>query len=268
VWGVCFQASARPISKNFVIDSANFGVVVLHGKHVVGLFVADGLGNGSVGAHRVDGDDHALEQQRVEQHRNGRQFVGLLGAGLLSQRQPRPHRKGADQMQGLLAGRLAAPARLAVNGHDTVRRQAGQHTAHPAAETVLDGPSVQQAKQAAQGVVRGNAAFQLQEAAQPIDALVTAGLDADELIDASEHRTGGHHQHLHQIVFSAPRHPRVGILRKGLRERQRLNRNVLISRLHELPQKDRKLHKSRGCESPPLRADEYLEVVTPRAFAF
>lgn len=61
------------------------GLIVLDGEHVVGLAVANRLGNVRLCPHRVDRDDAPFERQRLQQHRNGHLFVGLLRRRHLAQ---------------------------------------------------------------------------------------------------------------------------------------------------------------------------------------
>lgn len=75
-------------------------LVVLDRQHEVGLPVPDGLGDVGLCSQGVDGDDAAFERQRVEQQRNRRLLVRLLGRCGLAQHDAGTGGKGADQVQG------------------------------------------------------------------------------------------------------------------------------------------------------------------------
>ena len=92
-------------------------LVVLERQHIVGPPVAEGLRHPRVADHGVDGHDATLEQ-----FRNGRNLVGLVGHPTLTQDQARRVGPGTHRMQGRhpLDGVAGATGHLAVHRHDLV----------------------------------------------------------------------------------------------------------------------------------------------------
>ena len=85
--------------------------------------VALGLGDSTLGSHRIDGDEGAGEREALQQQRDGDDLVRLVAHRLLSEHEALPARPGGDEMQRL-AARLAgmrAPRGLAVDGDDVGR---------------------------------------------------------------------------------------------------------------------------------------------------
>ena len=87
-----------------------FRMVLLHAQHVVRPLLTDGARDLGLRAHRVDGDDTALDVEHLEQFGDRRNLVGLLRCHRLVQHHAHAGRKRADHMQRL-SGRLARDKR-------------------------------------------------------------------------------------------------------------------------------------------------------------
>ena len=114
---------------------------------------------------------------------------------------------------------------------------------------------VDQAEQAPEGVVRGDAMLKPQIAPKPWQLLDRPLLDLDKRIRAGQHPAHRNNKGFDQVVAGLLRLARIGDRNEYVRQTQ------LAFRLHESPQKDRKLHKSNACEHPlgkSLIVNDYL----------
>jgi len=95
-------------------------LIALERKHIVALLREDLLGDLGLTAHRVDGDDAALEMQQSQQLRDGRDLVGLRLGRHLPEHDAVGRRPGAHQMQRAETGVaiMGAAPRLVVDGDD------------------------------------------------------------------------------------------------------------------------------------------------------
>ena len=82
---------------------AQRALVALQGEDVIGLLVEDLLGDVALAAHRVDGDDGALDRHHVEQLRDGDDLVGFLRHLDLPEHEALARREGGDHVDGRLA---------------------------------------------------------------------------------------------------------------------------------------------------------------------
>ena len=73
---------------------------------------------------------------------------------------------------------------------------------HPGGEALLEGERVEQAEDAAEGIVRGDAAGQGEEGLEPVDLGVGVVGDLHPGIGAAEHGAGGHEDDLVESVDS------------------------------------------------------------------
>ena len=80
-------------------------LVAFEGEQVIGLVFDDLVGDLDLAAHGVDGHERSFELigfgQVVEEFRDGRDFVGLLGHAELSQDQSSVGRVGTQRVEGL-----------------------------------------------------------------------------------------------------------------------------------------------------------------------
>jgi hypothetical protein len=105
---------------------------------------------------RIGGDDTALQIEQL-QHLQGACRLVASGRFLLGQGHAGFHREDVDQMQrrGLLATRVGAAQGLAIDGHhsrdfEPIGLGEGRHET---TECLLEGPRLEQAEYAAEGVV-------------------------------------------------------------------------------------------------------------------
>ena len=176
------------------------GLVLLDGQDVVRPRVSDLLGDVLLAAHGVDAHQRPFQVQQLQQLGDGRDLVALVLDGDQAQRQAGRAGPGADQVQGLVAGRAVARAAqgLAVDRH-LARHQVG-HGGHPTPEAGLELHGVDQGEEAAEGVVGGDAVGQLQEAAQPLQLGVAEALDGHPVVRTAQDSTQGHRNHIQQLV--------------------------------------------------------------------
>ena len=79
------------------------GAVGLERQQIVAAAAHDGLGDGGLGSHGVDGDERALELQPFEQQRNGGDLVGFGVGRLLAEHQALARCPGRDHVQRFAA---------------------------------------------------------------------------------------------------------------------------------------------------------------------
>src|SRR3954447_3964672 len=147
------------------------GVVVLDRQDVVAA-TGDNLGGDLLlAAHRVDGHQGTGEVEQLQEPRDRSDLVGLVVHGHLAEADVVGAGPGADQVQRRqpAAAAPAAAHRLAIDGDDAT----GPHTRlgqgrDPSGEASLERLRVQQAEDAAEGVVRGDAVGQTEMAGQPV----------------------------------------------------------------------------------------------------
>src|SRR3546814_9018824 len=94
--------------------------VRLEGEEIVAALGEDGLGDGRLRSHGVDGDEGAGQFEPFEQARDGGDLVGLGVGRLLSEDEALPCGPGGDRMERetALAPVMAATRGLAVYGDD------------------------------------------------------------------------------------------------------------------------------------------------------
>src|SRR5204863_509322 len=91
-------------------------LVVLNDEGVVPALIDDLLRDGLLAAHRVDGDQSAVEFQQLQKRGNGRDLVGFRIDGNLPQGQVLGRGPGTHQMERAQLRRPGAAQRLAVDG--------------------------------------------------------------------------------------------------------------------------------------------------------
>lgn len=182
-------------------------VVVLHAQHVVGTSLTDGACDLGLRAHRIDGDDAALDVEHLEQFGDRRDLVGLLRRRRLAQHHAHVGRKRADQMQRRRR-RLArgASARLAIDGDDLVFAHCRNDAADPGAKGLFELLRIEQREHALEGVGRGHAVVEPQKTPQPRYFCAPPLRDLLEVVGAAEHRA---HRHGEQLAQAVPRLLRV-----------------------------------------------------------
>ena len=176
-------------------------------------------------------NDTALQRQGRQEFRNGRLLVRFLRGRPLPQNQSGTCRKGADQMQRCRINLARAATGLAFDGGPRVSTKAGCNRPDPAAEGRFKLVRVNQAEQAPEGVVRGNAIFRPQVAAQPIQPFLCPQLNLNKRVGPNQYPIDGNDQQLDQVVFDLASLPGVGNRDEYIRQPQ------FASRLHGIPKK-------------------------------
>src|SRR4051794_37192711 len=155
-------------------------MVRLEHEKIVGALGPDPLGDGLLAAHRVQGDDAAVEVQGAEQLGDGRDLVRLAVDRALAERQPAPARPGADQVQWavLVTAAARAPHGLAVD-RDHLALDPVRQRLRPAGEAGLERVRVDEHEHPPERVVRGDAVRQGEEGPEP--GLLAAAVERDVL---------------------------------------------------------------------------------------
>src|SRR4051812_25318086 len=190
-------------------------LVGLEADQVVGVPGADLAGDPLLAEAGVQGDQAARQVEPVEQRRHGGALARAGRHGRLAERDPVPGGVGADQLQrapalpavagvpqGLAVDRdLPRPVRLGL-----VRRE---DRADPGEEDALERVRVDQHEDAAEGVVRGDAVRQGEEAPEPGLLAAAAVGHVLEALGLTEHRADGDDQDVDQPVLDPARVARV-----------------------------------------------------------
>jgi hypothetical protein len=183
--------------------------IALERQQIVAAAAHDGLGDGVLGSHGVDGDQRPGEVEPFKQQRDGGDLVGFDVRGLLAEHEALARRPGGDEVQRLaaLAAVMRAPHGLAIDGDDLgIAVTQGRD---PGGEAGLEEIGVESVDDVVQRVVRRQAALLGQEAAETIQALLAPQLDLDEVLHAAERRAEHDEQELRQRIHDAPRFTRI-----------------------------------------------------------
>ena len=182
-------------------------LVFLHRQHIVSPALGDLLGDLSLAAHGVDGDDAAIQVQHLQQLGNGGDLVGFLVGLHLAQGQVLLGGPGADPVDGPLLPRtvIGPSGRLAVNSHHLARQQLGDGLG-PGYEAILQLHWVQPGEDGAEGVVRGDAVGQFQEGLKPLALALAEEFDVNPGISPTDGGANGDGQDVHQVVMPGALH--------------------------------------------------------------
>src|SRR4051794_27462850 len=166
------------------------GLIALEGQEIVATTADDLRGDLGSAGEGVQADQAAAQVQAVEQIGQHHQLAPFGIRRTLRQHQPVLHRERADQVQRRAAVPAVerAPHRLAVDRD--LPRSAGigpEHRAYPVQKAALEALRVDQHQHPAEGVVRGNAARQLEEALQPVPFAAAVQRDVLEALGLAEH---------------------------------------------------------------------------------
>jgi hypothetical protein len=181
--------------------------VAFEGQQVVAAAAHDPLGDRRLAGERVQAHQAAREVQPVQQVGQDRQLPALGLGRALGQHDPALGRVGADQVQGRasLAEVERAPDGLAVDRHLPRPVPPGpEHRPHPAQERALERVRVDQHQHPPEGVVRGDAVRQLEEALQPPPLAAAVQRDVLEALGLAQGRAHRDHQDVEQPVLDLP----------------------------------------------------------------
>ena len=204
------------------------GLVALDRQQVVRAEGADGAGDLALGAHGIDADQTAPDRQGLQQCRDGRYFVALVGDSLLAQGNPQAGGKRADHVHGTVPSRGRSSQCLAIDGH--VLAQGANHARDPAPEHLLELLGVENAKDPIERVVGGDAVLKAQEASEPRLLLARPFGHVLKTFHVRKDGADGNHQHLHQFMALAVAPSLVLDLGKVFHQACRLSRGHFRSR--------------------------------------
>ena len=197
-------------------------LIALEGQQIVAATVGDLRGNLGPAGQCIQADQAASQVQAVEQIGQYRQLAPLGIRRALRQHQPVLDRERADQVQrrAAVATVERAPHRLAVD-RDLPRCASfgPEHRADPVQKAALEALRVDQHQHPAESVVRGNAARQLEEAAEPVAFAAAIKCDVLEALGLADHGADRDHQDVQQLVLDPPVAAWVLDLGKGIDQR-------------------------------------------------
>ena len=185
-------------------------LVALELQDVVGALIDDGFSDLLLAADGVNGHDSALHIQQLQQLGNGRDLVALGIDSQLPQHHVVGCTPGADHVDGLLAagGVQTAPNGLAIDGDQPAFGGDGQFV-DPGQEALLEGLRIEHRKDAAKGVVGGNAIGQFQEGRKPLLLAVAKLLDLGPAVGPADHRADRDGEDVAETVLLGSVHARV-----------------------------------------------------------
>jgi hypothetical protein len=190
--------------------------VALEGQEVVAAPARDVPGDRGVAGERVQAHQAAAQVEAVQQVGQDRQLAALRLGSALGEDDPTLGRVGAHQVQGrppVLAVERAAH-RLAVD-RDLPRPipLRPEHRPHPAEERALERVRVDQHQHAAEGVVRGDAVGEIEEAPEPRLLAPAVERDVLEALRLAEHGAHRDDEDVEQPVLDLP--PAARVLDRG-----------------------------------------------------
>jgi len=217
-----FETSLQPLGD--VVDHRLMQrlVVPLQRQHVVRFTPDDLFGDPLLGPHGVDRDDPASDVDLLEQLGDGGDLVGFRRAERLPQGQSLFAGPGGDHMERpKVMGRIMTPSsRLAIKSDDRpfqTRRRYGlvAEALDPGVEAGLESLGLEDHQEAAEDVLAGNAARQVQEAFQEFLLILGPAGDGGGSCGAGEYGQHGDDQNAGQGVSSIDM--RTGIFQAGER---------------------------------------------------
>ncbi len=176
------------------------GLIALEGEQVVAALIDDLPGDLAMAAHRIDGDDRALERMHFQQLRDCGDLVRLAIDGQLAEHEALVGRPGGDQMQRRAAG--GAVEGMA-QGLAVDRRHASGafgKALHETQEAAVELDRIEQAKHAREGVMARDAVTEPQKLPQKGLLRAPEQSHVRAVLAAAQHRAEGNHQDLMQIV--------------------------------------------------------------------
>src|SRR5215207_4606461 len=177
-------------------------VIGLENQQVVGPARQDLLGDCGLAAHGVQRHDAVLQCELVQQFRDRCDLVRRLVNTTLAQHEALLARPGAHQVQGgsLPAAIERAPERLAIDG-DHLALKAVHERADPGREPALEGIGIDEHEHTPEGIVRGNAGWQIQEGAQPCQLAAAVERDVVPALSTADYGADRNHQNVDQAML-------------------------------------------------------------------
>jgi hypothetical protein len=176
---------------------AQRSLIALEGKDIVGSPVDDLAGDVALAAHRVDGDDGALDGQHVQQPGDGDDLVGLVGHLDLGEHEALARGEGRDHVNRRL-GAFRAAQRLAID-RDDVGRGAGLRR-DPGGKAALELLGIEAGQDVAQMIVRGRAVRKGPEPPQQFELPLAEPGNVGDRLGTGQHGEQAQQQHLVERV--------------------------------------------------------------------
>jgi hypothetical protein len=200
-------------------------LVVLDGQNVIPAARDDLGGDLLLRPHRIDRHQRPGHVEQLQQARDRGDLVGLVVHGHLAQRDVVGTGPGADQVQRRqpLPAAAAAPRRFAINGDVTPRpRFVRRQRRGPTGEATRELLRVQEAEDAAEGVVRRDPVRQAEELPQPVLLGAAIRLHRRPAFGATDDGTKGDADDVQEFVLSRPFDPGVDPIREVMRQGDRV----------------------------------------------
>jgi hypothetical protein len=140
------------------------------------------------------------------------------------------------------AAKALTPAGFAIQGNNFILPQMRDNAAYPAAEGSGEFFRVYYSEDPGKSVVRGDAMLKAQILSEPIE--LDPFLNLDKVVGTRQNAAYSNHQQFPPLVLHLPCLSWIQNPDKDIRHAQ------FSFCLHDLPQKDRKIHKSEHCEQP------------------
>lgn len=181
--------------------------ITLESQQIVAATGGDPRGNRGPAGERIQADETAAQVQAVEQIGQHRQLAPLGVRRALRQHEPVLDRERADQRQrrAPVPAVERAPHRPAVDRDLPGSAGIGpEYRADPGEKAALEALRVDQHRHPAEGVVRGNAARQLEQAAEPVAFAAAVEGDVLKAFGLADHGADRDHQDIEQLVLDPP----------------------------------------------------------------
>jgi len=208
-------------------------------------------GGALLGVHGVAADEQAVERQRPEQRPGGQGLVLAVGDRPLGDRHAGAGPEGGDDVQGRAArGAVEGAAqRLAVDGEDPVARR--PEVVEEGLEAAREGGGVEQAEDAAEGVVARQAVLQAQEFPQERLPILRELREVHAALRPADRRHQRDRQDIEQLVALRIPPPRVGDLSKRVDQ----SHGFLLQNPWQNPNHTQREAPAFKCDSPVGRPE-------------
>jgi hypothetical protein len=214
----CLEVRGRLLGYERHDILAQRALIVVQREHVVGLLGDELLGDVALAGHRIDGYDHPLDRQHVEQLRDGVDLVGIVRDLHLAQHEALAGCEGrnhVDQRRRVLLA-PGPPRRLAIDGNQPLRRSG--LCRDPGDEAALELLGSEHCKDIAEMTVRRRAILERVDAAQHLELLEAQRGEIDEGFRPGQHRKQADKQalveRLYHLALLARMLQTVGIVQK------------------------------------------------------
>src|SRR6185437_10556225 len=187
---------------------AQRALVAFQPEDVIGLLRNDLSRDGTLAAHRVDGNDRALDRQQVEQFGDRDDLVGLFRDLHLTEHETLARHESRHHVNGAFTGfPTGAAYGLAVDRHHAFR-DADQRR-DPGDEAALELLGVERGENVTQVVVRRRAIAERPEPAEQVALGAAEAGDIDEGFGPRQHRKERQEEYFVQRIQDLAALPRI-----------------------------------------------------------